>query len=193
MRPLFPEGYLTRRRSLPWCCRPIPNRTRHRSPSSGPAQRWPFPIFRSLTLSAACASVWWTGNTCANPSYSEARESKLNIIVAGTDEGIVMVEAGAQQVSEEEVLGAIEYGHECCRKIGERDLRRWSRWPGKPKKVFTPPAINAEAATSRSTSKIRKELTDALNTEKYQKLESYANVAGAHEKAAGRAAGRAAR
>ena len=38
------------------------------------------------------------------PTYSEARESKLNIMVAGTEGGIVMVEAGAQQVSEEDVV-----------------------------------------------------------------------------------------
>jgi len=36
--------------------------------------------------------------------------------VAGTDEGIVMVESGAQQASEAEVLGAIEFGHACCKK-----------------------------------------------------------------------------
>src|SRR3974377_750551 len=57
------------------------------------------------------------GQYIANPTYTEGRESKLNIVVAGTEEGIVMVEAGAQQVSEETVLGAIEFGHECCKKI----------------------------------------------------------------------------
>src|SRR3982750_3048717 len=40
------------------------------------------------------------GTLVANPSYSESRESKLNIVVAGTEGGIVMVESGAQQVSE---------------------------------------------------------------------------------------------
>ena len=51
------------------------------------------------------------GEYIANPTYTEGRESKLNIVVAGTEDGIVMVEAGAQQVSEAEVLGAIEFGH----------------------------------------------------------------------------------
>jgi len=36
------------------------------------------------------------GKYIANPTYTEGRESKLNIVVAGTEEGIVMVEAGAQ-------------------------------------------------------------------------------------------------
>ena len=66
------------------------------------------------------------GKYVANPTYDEGRESKLNIVVAGTEEGIVMVEAGAQQVSEEEVLDAIEFGHDCCKKIvaGIRELMK---------------------------------------------------------------------
>ena len=57
------------------------------------------------------------GKYIANPTYSEGRESKLNIVVAGTEDGIVMVEAGAGEASEDEVLGAIEFGHDCCKKI----------------------------------------------------------------------------
>src|SRR3979490_179031 len=50
------------------------------------------------------------GVLIANPTYSESRESSLNIVVAGTEGGIVMVEAGAAQVSEAQVLEAIEFG-----------------------------------------------------------------------------------
>src|ERR1039457_1386031 len=49
------------------------------------------------------------GEYVANPTYSEGRESKLNIIVAATEGGIVMVEAGAQQASEKDVIGAIDF------------------------------------------------------------------------------------
>src|SRR6202162_3753932 len=44
------------------------------------------------------------GKFVANPTYEETKASRVNIVVAGTDEGIVMVESGAQQVSEAEVL-----------------------------------------------------------------------------------------
>ncbi|MDZ7640044.1 MAG: hypothetical protein U5J83_17640 [Bryobacterales bacterium] len=57
------------------------------------------------------------GEFVANPSYDELRESSLNITVAGTDAGIVMVEAGAKEVSEDMVVDAIEFGHECCKKF----------------------------------------------------------------------------
>ncbi len=114
------------------------------------------------------------GKLIANPTHSELRESRLNIIVAATDEGIVMVEAGAQQVSEAEVLAAIEFGHQCCRKITSaiRDLASRS---GKPKREYTPPPINQELY-EQIAAKWRVELSDALNTEKYTKLESYSRV-----------------
>jgi len=120
------------------------------------------------------------GRCIANPTYSEARESKINIMVAGTEGGIVMVEAGAQQVSEADVLKAIEYGHECCRKI-TTVIQQMVKVAGKPKRTFTPPAINKDLLT-QIEDQARKNLTDALNTEKYPKLESYAKVASIKKK-----------
>src|SRR2546421_3079825 len=66
------------------------------------------------------------GKFVANPSYEESKAAKVNIVVAGTEEGIVMVESGAQQATEAEVLGAIEFGHGCCKKIaaGIRELMK---------------------------------------------------------------------
>ena len=63
--------------------------------------------------------------------------------MAATDDGIVMVEAGATQASEAEVLAAIEFGHESCRKI-TAGIRELVAKAGKPKRVHTPPAINQE-------------------------------------------------
>jgi polyribonucleotide nucleotidyltransferase len=115
------------------------------------------------------------GQYIANATYSEGRDSKLNIVVAGTEQGIVMVEAGAQQVSEAEVLGAIEFGHDCCKKIAA-GIRKLVELCGKKKREFVPPALNEEifAAVEKAA---RVDLTDALNTQKYEKLESYARVA----------------
>src|SRR5580700_10123463 len=115
------------------------------------------------------------GKYVANPSYTEGREYKLNIVVAGTEDGIVMVEAGAQQVSEQQVLGAIEFGHDCCKKIAAA-IRQLVALTGKPKRVFVPPSLDQEIY-DQIAKDVRDELTDALNTEKYEKLESYARVA----------------
>ena len=90
------------------------------------------------------------GQYIANPTYTEGRESKLNIVVAGTEEGIVMVEAGAQEVSEADVLGAIEFGHDCCKKIAAA-IRELMKLAGKPKREFIP-----RRSTRRSTRRWRR-------------------------------------
>src|SRR6266852_6104703 len=121
------------------------------------------------------------GKLVANPPYDETKNSKVNIVVAGTDGGIVMVESGAQQATEAEVLAAIEFGHDCCKKIAA-GIRELMKKAGKPKAEFTTPAINQPLYDQISAS-IRAELQDALNTHKYDKLESYRRVDEAEAKA----------
>jgi polyribonucleotide nucleotidyltransferase len=86
-----------------------------------------------------------------------------------------MVEAGAQQVSEAEVLGAIEFGHECCKKIAA-GIRQLMKLAGKTKREFVSPVLD-EAIFAEVDKLARVDLTDALNTEKHEKLASYALVA----------------
>jgi polyribonucleotide nucleotidyltransferase len=109
-----------------------------------------------------------------NPTYEEIRESVLNIIVVGTAEGIVMVESGAKEVSEEQVLSAIEFGHEQIKKICEAisDLAKRNG-----KKKLEPKAVETdEAYYDQLKAKIGKQLMDALDTAKYPKHESYEKV-----------------
>jgi polyribonucleotide nucleotidyltransferase len=120
------------------------------------------------------------GKLIANPSYEEAKQSKVHITVAATEEGIVMVESGAQQATEEEVLSAIEFGHECCKKIAA-GIRELMKKCGKTKRTYTPAAINQDLYDSISKL-IRVELTDAMDTKKYSKLESYARIDAAKAK-----------
>ncbi|HLH04860.1 MAG TPA: polyribonucleotide nucleotidyltransferase [Bryobacteraceae bacterium] len=121
------------------------------------------------------------GQHKANASYTESKDSKLNIVVAGTDEGIVMVEAGATEATETEVVKAIEFGHDCCKRIAA-GIRELVSKAGKQKREFTPVPVNQEKLRLIEDS-IRLDLTDALNTEKYAKIESYSRVDQAKEKA----------
>jgi polyribonucleotide nucleotidyltransferase len=121
------------------------------------------------------------GKPLANPSYDETREGDLSIVVAGTEEGIVMVEAGASQVSEEQVVEAIEFGHDCCKRIAA-GIRELMAKVGKAKWAYEPPKPNEEIA-QKIAQNVREELSDALNTQKYPKLESYHRVHEAKKKA----------
>ena len=123
------------------------------------------------------------GEYRANPSYEATKDAKLSIVVAGTEQGIVMVEAAANQASEDEVVKAIDFGHECCKKIVDA-IGELMKLAGKPKRQFTPAPLN-EAMLSRISDSVRLDLTDALNTEKYPKTESYSRVDEAKQKAVG--------
>ncbi len=57
------------------------------------------------------------GRLTVNPTVAEQKTSLLNIIIAGSEEAIVMVEAGALEVSEDTVADALAFGHEQIKKI----------------------------------------------------------------------------
>ena len=57
------------------------------------------------------------GEYVINPTYEQRRQSRLDLIVAGTKDAIVMVEAGAKEVSEEEIVQALERAHAAIREI----------------------------------------------------------------------------
>jgi polyribonucleotide nucleotidyltransferase len=57
------------------------------------------------------------GQLVVNPTNSQLKESTLNLIVAGAPQGLVMVEAGARMIQEEEVLEALFFGQEQLKPI----------------------------------------------------------------------------
>jgi len=57
------------------------------------------------------------GEYVINPSFEQRKTSRIDLVVAGTRDGIVMVEAGAKEVSEEEVVAALEAAHAAIRQI----------------------------------------------------------------------------
>jgi len=59
------------------------------------------------------------GNFVFNPTYEETEKSDLNLLMAGTSDGIVMVEAGAKELNEEIMMDALEFGHDRIKKIIE--------------------------------------------------------------------------
>jgi polyribonucleotide nucleotidyltransferase len=107
-----------------------------------------------------------------NPTYSERKQSTLDLVVAGTKDGIVMVEAGAKEVSEAQVVGALEAAHAAIKKIvaGIEELKAAA---GKKKLVVEAKAIAPEFY-QQVEKKALGPLTDAMRIK--QKLESYGQV-----------------
>ncbi len=63
------------------------------------------------------------GKLIFNPTYEETANSDLNLVMAGTSDGIVMVEAGAKEVSEDDMMEALEFGHERIKKLVEIQIK----------------------------------------------------------------------
>ncbi len=94
------------------------------------------------------------GVLTANPTISQCEKSDIDIIVAGSETGVVMVEGGAQIVSEADILEAIFFGHQALVPIIELQ-RKLKETNGLPKRAYSPPerdeelvAKIADAATS---------------------------------------------
>jgi len=175
VRPLFPEGYACETQIIAMVVSADPEQDPDKLAIIGAGAALAISDIPFEHVLGAVRVGLVNGVLIANPTYSESRESSLNIVVAGTEGGIVMVEAGASQVSEEQVLAAIEFGHECCRKIAGA-IKKMVAACGKTKRIYTPPPVNQELY-NLIAGQAKADLKDALNTQKYPKLESYAKVA----------------
>jgi polyribonucleotide nucleotidyltransferase len=109
-----------------------------------------------------------------NPTYAEREKSTLNIMVVGTRDGIVMIESGAREVTEDRVVDAIEFAHGEIKKICAAIEDLVSR-AGKQKRLVSALVTDTEYLNALK-SKIGVRLADALDTKKYPKAESYAKV-----------------
>src|SRR4051794_28552498 len=114
------------------------------------------------------------GRYIINPTYDERRDSRLNLIVAGTEEAIVMVEAGAEEVSEEIMVEALMAGH--------KEINRLCRWQKElykaldiQKREVTPPVIDEELM-AQVEAQYGERLRAALDTTGQEKLASYSAI-----------------
>jgi polyribonucleotide nucleotidyltransferase len=60
---------------------------------------------------------WVDGAYVLNPTAAQLKQSQLDLVVAGTAEGVLMVESEAQELSEEVMLGAVEFGHKSFQAV----------------------------------------------------------------------------
>jgi polyribonucleotide nucleotidyltransferase len=116
------------------------------------------------------------GKLVVNPTVAEQKTSQMNLIVAGSDEAIVMVESGALEVSEEVVADALEFAHAEIRKIVAAIRELHSRV--KPQKVAVVPPTFDEAMYKQMQQQYGEKLRDAVDTQKHPKSESYSLVDG---------------
>jgi len=100
IRPLFPEGYLNETQIIAMVMSADPETDPDTLGMTGAGAALAISDLPFGYQMSAVRVGLIDGKYVANPSYAETKSSKLNIIVAGTKEGIVIVEAGANEASE---------------------------------------------------------------------------------------------
>ena len=112
------------------------------------------------------------GELKINPTCEEMERSTINLTVAGTKDAINMVESGSKQVSEEEMLEALMFGHEAVKELCaiEEDIISEI---GEPKIEVTLASIPEELSTEVNND-IKEKMIEAIQIK--DKLEKYARI-----------------
>src|SRR5689334_7732142 len=168
IRPLFPKGWNRETQIVA-----IPISVDHVHPydilamngASAAVQLSEIPV--SVPVGAVRIGQDEEGNFVVNPEEETLLDPKLDLVVAGTEEALLMVEAGAQEVSEQEILDALDIAHGEIKKLCQAQVELREK-AGKPKVEITPPQADPELLKQ-----IQDRFGDALNeaTQVEDKLE----------------------
>ncbi len=168
IRPLFPEGYFYDTQVVASVLSADPEADIDMAAAIGTSAALHLSDIPFHGPTAACRMGRVQGQYVVNPSWTQIDkgETDMDILVAGTEKAIMMVEGGAREVSEEVVLEAIIQAHQEIKKMVQmvEELRQLC---GKPKRTFHPVVVNAEI--KNKVEKLAQEsLQKALKTEDKQ-------------------------
>lgn len=120
------------------------------------------------------------GQFVANPSATMLEKSDMDIIVAGTRQGILMVEGESKFVSEDDVLAALKFGHQSLVPLLNAQDELREKTGSKPKRAFTASQIDSEFK-EKAVSFLKPKIEAALSIR--EKQDRYAAVDKAHDEA----------
>ena len=167
IRPLFPGGF---RNEVQVICLTI----------SADAQNDPDILAMNGASTALCLSGmpfggpvgavrvgYVDGRLVVNPTVAQQATSTLDLVIAGTEEAVLMVESGAKEVPEETMLEAIALGHAECQRLARMQKELVAR-AGKPRWPFDPAAGRDRELLGRVRSLGADKLAAALGTHEKQ-------------------------
>ena len=189
IRPLFPEGYLNEVQVIIHVL------------SVNPEIDPDIPAMIGASAALCIAGIPFNGPIGAarvgyidgqyvlNPLVSQLAGSKMDLVVAGTETAVLMVESEAQELSEEIMLGAVVFGHDHMKAVIDA-IHDLVRDGGKPEVQWSPAPKN-EVLISRVTQLAEAKLREAFatkekqaRTDKLRQISSEVNAALASEAAA---------
>ncbi len=113
------------------------------------------------------------GEFIVNPTYAQIDESDLDLRLAGTKDAILMVEAGANEIPEDVMLKALEFGHQSLQPLVELQ-EKMAAEIGKPK-LEVPLNLVSDELVAKVKQRIQKELEEVLDLP-YQKATLYGGI-----------------
>ncbi len=119
------------------------------------------------------------GKYVLNPTATQLATSKLDLVVAGTSEGVLMVESEADGLNEEVMLGAVTFGHEQM-QIAINAINELAAEAGKPKWSWVAPEPNKElqsAVSAYAESAVATAYTLTEKMQRYAKIKEIKNAA----------------
>ncbi len=105
-----------------------------------------------------------------NPTFSEIEESSLELVVAGSDDAIIMVEGDAREVPESLIMEALNFGHEKIKLLNTFQREFLSECEVSAKRSFSPPERNSE---------LEKKLREMYTRD----IDGHSRITGKHESA----------
>ncbi|MBF2734518.1 MAG: polyribonucleotide nucleotidyltransferase [Betaproteobacteria bacterium AqS2] len=111
----------------------------------------------AATLGAVRVGLDSAGKPLVCPTIEETAASKLELLMAGSEEGILMVESSAQQLSEDTMIDALEAGHDAIKKIVAA-VEEFHKKSGKQPQEWTEPVLDADIKaklTDKATPQIK--------------------------------------
>ncbi|HXZ52939.1 MAG TPA: polyribonucleotide nucleotidyltransferase [Burkholderiales bacterium] len=141
IRPLFPEGFYNEVQVVATVISV--------NPEVDPDIPAMIAVSAALTISGipfngpigACRVGYLNGAFVLNPTATQLKESRLNLVVAGTDQGVLMVESEALELPEDIMLGAVVFGHEQM-QAAIQAIDELAEVAGKPAWEWQPSAAN---------------------------------------------------
>ena len=113
------------------------------------------------------------GEYVLNPSLEEIKNSDLDLVVAGTSSAVLMVESEAKELSEDQMLGAVLYGHQ-QQQIVIDAINDFAKQVNNPKAEFVAPAVDVELQTAlqnQFAEAISQAYTISVKRDRYARLD----------------------
>lgn len=147
IRPLFPEGFINEVQVVATVVSLNPDVLGDIASLIGASAALALSGMPFLGPIGAAKIGYSKGQYLLNPTVAQMKESELDLVVAGTKDGVMMVESEASGLSEDVMLGAVTFGHEQM-QVAINAINALVAAAGKPKWNWTAPAANTDLETA---------------------------------------------